>query len=123
VRQDAIDEVPGERAHPPAATGLAEPAAFARKGDDRSVPTAFTAHAQETVVEDATPQVRLELAPNEARPPARPVVSRRAREEGREVGGDGPVEDGLLGLAALRGRRGGARRRVSVAVVVLRWRL
>jgi hypothetical protein len=41
--------------------------------------------------EDATPEVRLELASHERRPPARPVHPARPRQEGREVRLDGPV--------------------------------
>jgi hypothetical protein len=54
--------------------------------------------------EDATAEVRLELAPDERWPPARPVLSRRPREEGWQVGRDRAVEHRLLGLAALVGR-------------------
>jgi len=71
-------------------------------------PAALTLHAQQTMLEPATLEVRLELAPDERRPPARPVRPARPRQEGREVGRDGPVEHRLLGLAALVGRRGGA---------------
>jgi hypothetical protein len=56
--------------------------------------------------EDATPEVSLELAPDEGRPSARPVGPGRPREEGREVGRDGAVEHRLLGLAPLVGCAG-----------------
>jgi len=107
VRQDAIDEVRGELAHPPAAAGRTEPAPFATEPDDGGVPAALTAHAQQAMLEEATPEIRLELAPDEGRQPPRPVLCGRAREERREVRRDGPVENGLLGLAASVGRRKG----------------
>jgi len=59
--------------------------------------------AQETVVEDATLEIRLELAPDKRRPPTRPVFSSCPGEEGRQVGRDRAVEHRLLGLAALVG--------------------
>ena len=102
-RQDAIDQVRGEFAHAPPAARRTEPAATAAEGHHRRVPAALTLHAQQTVFEPATLEVRLELAPHERRP-ARPVLPGRAREERREVRRDRPVEHGLLGLAALIGR-------------------
>ena len=109
ARQDAIDEVRGELAHAPPAARRTEPAATAAEGHHRRVPAALTLHAQQTVLEPATLEVRLELAPNERRPPTRPVRPARPRQEGREVGRDGPVEHRLLGLAALVGRGRGTR--------------
>ena len=52
-------------------------------------------------------EVRLELVSDEGRPPGGSVLPGAAREEGREVDRDGPVEDRLLGLAALVAGRGG----------------
>ncbi len=80
VREDAIHEVGSELAHAPAAAGGTNRAPFARELDDGGVSTPLTAHAQQAVGEDAAPEVRLELAPDEHRPPARPV---RPRQEGR----------------------------------------
>jgi hypothetical protein len=60
------------------------------------------------VVEDATPEVRLELALDEGRPPACPLLPGRPCQEVREVRLDGAVVDGVLGLVALVGRCGGA---------------
>jgi hypothetical protein len=105
-RDDPVDEVRGELTHPPPAAGGAERTALTTEGDHRRVATALTAHAEQTMPEDATPEVSLELAPDEGRPSARPVGPGRPREEGREVGRDGAVEHRLLGLAPLVGCAG-----------------
>src|SRR5262249_13411365 len=62
----------------------------------RRVPATLTLHAQQTMLEPATLEVRLELAPHERRPPASPVVSPRPRKERRQMRHDGPVEHRLL---------------------------
>ena len=105
-RQDAIDEVGSELAHAPPAARRTETAPTTAEGHHGRVPAALTLHAQQTVFEPATLEVRLELAPHERRPAACPVLRGRAREERREVRRDRPVEHGLLGLAALIGRPG-----------------
>ena len=114
-RQDAIDEVGSELAHAPPAARRTETAATTAEGHHGRVPAALTLHAQQTVFEPATLEVRLELAPHERRPAACPVLRGRAREERREVRRDRPVEHGLLGLAALIGRPGTRDRRAVQA--------
>jgi hypothetical protein len=98
--EDVVDQVRGQLTHPPAATRRTDPAPFARKGDDDGVPAALALGAHEAVLEPATAEVRLELAADERRPPPGPVLPDRAGQERRQVRGDGPVEDGLLGLGA-----------------------
>jgi hypothetical protein len=83
VREDAIHEVGGERAHAPAAVGGTKCAPFAREPHDGGVSTPLTAHAQQAVGEDAAPEIRLELAPDERRPPVPSVPPVRARKVGR----------------------------------------
>jgi hypothetical protein len=108
VGQDAIDEVRGELAHPPAATGRAKAAALAAERDHGALAAALTPYAQQTVAEDATAKVRLELTLHEPRQSRVLGIAGRLGEEGLEVGLDGPVEHGAFGLAALVGGRGGA---------------
>jgi hypothetical protein len=109
-REDALDQVRGEFAHASPAARRAKPAPTAAERHDGRVPTPLTAHAQEAVLQPATLEVRFELPPDKRRPPTRPVLLGRPREEGRQVGRNRPVEYGLLRLAALV-RRGRARDR------------
>jgi hypothetical protein len=109
VRDHVIDEMGGELAHPSTAAGRAEPPPFATERDDGRVPAAVTPHTQESVVEDPTPEIGLELASDERRPSTGPVFPRRAPEERRQVCRDGPVEHSLLGPAALVSRGRGTR--------------
>jgi hypothetical protein len=109
VRDHVIDEMGGELAHPSTAAGRAEPPPFATERDDGRVPAAVTPPTQESVVDDPTPEIGLELASDERRPSTGPVFSRRAPEECRQVCRDGPVEHSLLGPAALVSRGRGTR--------------
>ena len=63
---------------------------------------------REAVGQDPTPKIRLELTLDEGGQPGGLGVPGRVGQEGRKVGLDGSVEHGVLGLAALVGRRGGA---------------
>ena len=108
MREDAVDQVGREFTHPPAATGGTEAAPLAAEGDDGGVATALTAKTEQTVAEDATAKVRLELTLHESRQPRALGIAGRLGDEGLEVGLDGPVEHGAFGLAALVGGRGGA---------------
>ena len=68
VREDAIDQLRGELAHPPAAAGRTKRAPFARaERNHGGVAAALTAKAQEAMPEDPTLEVGLELAPDEGR--------------------------------------------------------
>lgn len=67
VRQDVVDQVRREFTHAPAATGRTEAAPFAAERDDRGVATALTANAEQTMPEQATAQVRLELPLDKSR--------------------------------------------------------
>jgi hypothetical protein len=62
---------------------LAFDAGLTREGDDRAVATALTVNAQKAVFEAATPEVALELAPDERRQPRAIGVAGRLGEEGR----------------------------------------
>ena len=90
----------GQLRHATAATGGTE-SAFATERDHHLVPAPLTPRVQAAVAEDTAPEVGLELAPDEGRQPPCPVLPGRPREEGGKVRRDGPVEHGLLGLAAL----------------------
>ena len=104
VGDHAIDQLGGEGAHAPAATGGAEAPALAREGHDRVVLTARAAQVEATVVEDAAAQVGAQLAGDEGGQPGAAVLG-GGGQEAIQMGLEGPVEDRALGLAALIGGR------------------
>ena len=104
VRDHALDQLGGEGAHAPAPTRGAEAAALAREGDDHLVGAARAADVEAPVFEDAAAQVGAQLAGDEGGQPGA-LVPGGGGQEAIQMGLEGPVQDRVLGLAALIGRR------------------
>jgi hypothetical protein len=82
-------------------TARAESASLARKGDDAIVPAVLAPDAQETMGQDATAEVRLELIAHEGRQLA--AFRLNLGEKLQPVSLQGPVEQRRLRLPALVG--------------------
>ena len=98
ARQHAIDHVCGSALHPSRRAGRTDPAALAGERNLQLVAARDAADASESVGENATAQVSLELGHDEARQPAPILLD--LRQEGLEVPPDRLVQERLLRLPA-----------------------
>jgi hypothetical protein len=106
--QHLVDQKGRAVGHAAPATARTEAAPLATEREQVLARTVRAPKPREAVGQDSTPKIPLELTLDEGGQPGGLGVPGRVGQEARKVGLDGSVEHGVLGLAALVGRRGGA---------------